>query len=216
MRTPLVRALLLPLVPLLCGSCSSESDELSVKPERIFTGFVANQPEPATPFQVPATAYSPDKMQWAIGDKSLATIEVVDGGGHVTLTAQKAGKTVLRASANGKTKEIPVTITEYAQADLELGNDLYQSNKSSGDPGSAGTPGTVALGCIDCHGARGTATHDPTKIGGFDDDTVLNIIATGKLPDGTTIPVTHKWDLKPEQKKAILARVRSLQPRGWP
>ncbi len=205
--------LLLPIAILL-GSCSSEDEELSVKPERLFTGH-----EASTTFEVPITAYYPQTMQWSIVDKSVATIEILDGGGHVKVTAQKPGKTMLRATANGRTKDIPVTVTEYTIADIELGNDLYQSNKESGgdpDPDATNEKGTVGLGCIDCHGARGTATHDPTKIGGFDDQTVLDVIATGKRPDGSAIPTAHKFSLTPDQQKAILARVRSLQPRGWP
>src|SRR5688572_19765427 len=116
MRTHFLLPLLLPLAAFL-GSCS-EDEDLAVKPDRIFTGIIPNQEEPKTPYQSPATAYTPDKMSWSITDRSIASVEVFDSGGHVLLTALKPGRTTLRASANGKSKDIPVTVTEYSQADF--------------------------------------------------------------------------------------------------
>ena len=110
-------------------------------------------------------------VKWVVADPDLATVETeAPAAGekataklthHALITTKKAGKTTIRATAGGQSFEIPLTITQYAVGARDTGNDLYQEDRSSG-PG--GEPSTKALGCIGCHGAKGTARHSPSEM----------------------------------------------------
>ena len=208
-------------------ACSNDSEPASgavaVHPSALFTGY----DDGSADYKVPATlANVPDSttVKWTVADPNLATVDIEQPGAgeqattrlshHAIVITKKSGKTSLRASAGGKTYEVPLTITQYAVGARELGNDLYQEDRT----GTAmGTPGTKTLGCIGCHGAHGSARHSPSEIGGFDDTAILKTIATGIKPDGTTANNgQHKFVLDTKEQEAILARLRSLEPVEFP
>jgi hypothetical protein len=212
------------------GACSSSSedapalsDAAAVHPAKLFTGFDDGSAE----YKVPASlvgASDSTTVRWTIADTSLATVDTEQPSPgekattrmshHAIVKTKKAGTTTLRATVEGKTFDVPLTITQYAPGARELGNDLYQTNRAS-MPG--GEPGTKALGCIDCHGAHGTARHSPSEIGGFDDAAILKTIATGVKPDGGTANNgNHKFVLDMTEQQGILARLRSLEPVEFP
>jgi hypothetical protein len=213
------------------GACSSStedapalSDNAAIHPAKLFTGFDDGSAE----YKVPASlvgASDATTVRWTIADTNLATVDIEQPSEgqkatallshHAIVKTKKAGTTTLRATVAGKTFDVPLTITQYAPGARELGNDLYQENRSS-MPG-AGEPGTKAFGCIGCHGARGTARHSPSEIGGFDDAAILKTIATGVKPDGGSANNgNHKFVLDMTEQQGILARLRSLEPVDFP
>lgn len=221
-------ALSLSLSLLACGSDSeatpAPAGPVEVRPSTLFSGF----DDGSATYKVPATLAnvgSGTTVKWVIADPDLATVEIETPSAgvkataalshHAIVTTKKAGKTTLKATADGKTYSVPITITQYAVGARDTGNDLYQDDRSSGPGGEAATK---ALGCIGCHGAQGTARHSPSEIGGFDDATILKTIATGERPGGKGLANNgnHKYMLDDKEKEAIMARLRSLEPTEFP
>ena len=211
---------------ILIAACSTDpevSADAALHPGVLFTGF----DDGSADYKVPATLANVGDgttVKWTVADPSLATVETEQPAPgakasaslthHAIVTTKKSGKTKLRATADGKTFEIPLTITQYAPGARDLGNDLYQENRTGMTTGESGTK---ALGCIGCHGARGTARHSPSEIGGFDDDQILKTIATAVKPDGSLANGgVHKFVLEKNEQEAILARLRSLEPVDFP
>lgn len=217
-------ALLFGIVALAVPGCG-EDDEANgvIHPSQLYTGY----DDGSADYKVPASLVNiapGTTVKWSLADSSFGTVATEQPAPgdkpsasythHVIVTTKKSGKTKLRATADGKTYEVPITITQYAPGARELGNDLYQEDRAS-MPG--GTPGTKALGCIGCHGARGTARHSPSEIGGYDDAAILKTIATGIEPDGSKANNgDHKFTLDDKEQEAILARLRSLEPVEFP
>lgn len=221
------------IIGLALAACSSSDDALlagpvAVHPAALFSGY----DDGSATYKVPATlanVAAGTTVKWTVGDPNLATVEIEQPSAgvkataalshHVIVTTKLAGKTTLRASADGKTYEVPLTITQYAPGARELGNDLYQEDRASA-PGAepGGAPGTKALGCIDCHGAHGSARHSPSEIGGFDDAAILKTIATAERPGGKGLANggNHKYVLDVKEQQGILARLRSLEPTEFP
>lgn len=222
------KAVLLGIAGTVLAACSNDSEPAAssaagIHPSALFTGY----DDGSADYKVPASlANIPDgtTVKWTLADSSFGTLETEQPGAgeqpgarlthHVIIITKKAGKTSLRATAAGKNYDVPVTITQYPVGARELGNDLYQEDRT----GTAmGTPGTKTLGCITCHGAHGSARHSPSEIGGFDDAAILKTIATAIKPDGTTANNgAHKFALDPKEQDAILARLRSLEPTEFP
>jgi len=133
----------------------------------------------------------------AAGEKATAS-----DSHHATVLTTKSGKTTLRATAGGKTYDVPLTITQYTRGRRELGNDLYQLNRSA----RARQPWHEALGCIGCHGNQGTARHSPSEVGGFATPRPQGD-RTAVKPDGSLANKgAHKFVLDDTEKPAILAR----------
>jgi hypothetical protein len=210
-------------IGLVFAACSSSTEAtpapagpVALRPAALFTGY----DDGSATYKVPATLANGSKnVKWVVADATLASVETEPGNPiHAIVITKKAGKTTLRATDNGKTYEVPLTITQYTPGARELGNDLYQEDRSSGPGADAGDEPTKALGCIACHGARGSARHSPSEIGGFDDATILKTIATAERPGGKGLANNgnHKYTLNDKEKEGILARLRSLEPVEFP
>jgi hypothetical protein len=207
-----------------CSSNDSSTLGVAIHPAQLYTGY----DDGTADYKVPATLVNVDdnsRVKWTLADQSLGdvTTEPVPDGEkntarythHVIVLAKKSGKTKLRATADGNTYEVPITITQYPVGARDLGNDLYQVDRTGGVVGDPAS--TKSLGCIMCHGAQGTARHDPSRIGGYDDAAILKTIATAVKPDGTTANGgEHKFNLDNTEQTAILARLRSLEPVDYP
>jgi hypothetical protein len=219
---------MLGLALMACGSDEEggqvPAGPVEVRPAGLFSGF----DDGSATYKVPATlanVAAGTTVKWTVADADLATVEIETPSAgvkatpalshHAIVTTKKAGKTTLKATADGKTYSIPLTITQYAVGARDTGNDLYQEDRSSGPGGEASTK---ALGCIGCHGAKGTARHSPSEIGGFDDATILKTIATAERPGGKGLANggNHKYVLDDKEKEAIMARLRSLEPVEFP
>jgi hypothetical protein len=199
----------------LLPSCGSDdtSGGAAIHPSKLFSGFDDN----TNTYEVPAALVGTDTKQvkWSVVDGSIASVapDPTDAR-HAIVTTKAAGKTTLKATAGGSTYSVPLTVTHYAPTAQELGNELYQEDRST--PGSEGTQDVKGLGCIGCHGTGGV-NHSPSKIGGYDDPSILNTVATGVKPDGSIANNgVHKFVLDATQQEAILARLRSLTPTDWP
>jgi len=216
------------IIGLVLGACGDDAEApappAEVRPTKLFSGF----DDGSATYKVPATLANlgdTTTVKWVVADPDLATVETeAPAQGekataklthHALITTKKAGKTTIRATAGGQSFEIPLTITQYAVGARDTGNDLYQEDRSSGPGGEASTK---ALGCIGCHGAKGTARHSPSEIGGFDDAAILKTIATAERPGGKGLANNgnHKYVLDEKEKEAIMARLRSLEPVEFP
>ncbi|MBX3185381.1 MAG: hypothetical protein KF819_00135 [Labilithrix sp.] len=210
---------------LACGDDEGGLDAASIRPAQLFSGF----DDGTTEFKVPATLGGVDaktNVRWSVGNTAIAEVETEQPPAgqassarytqHAIVKTKKAGKTVLRATAGGKTFEVPLTVTQYAPGARDLGNDLYQEDRS-GTPEPGAEPYVKGLGCIACHGIRGGPGHSPSEIGGYDDATILVTIKTAKLPQGGLANRgDHKFSLDAKQEEGILARLRSLEPVTFP
>jgi mono/diheme cytochrome c family protein len=214
-----------------CGSSDDSSGNYSIHPAAVYSGFDG---DPINTFAVPATAIGvPDKttVKWSVLDSDIADVATQDPATlaagepqqkathHVIVTTKKDGTTKLRATIGTTKVDIPLTVRLFSQGAAALGDDLYQIDKpGASDPSQGGSADYVhGLGCIGCHGVKGGPGHSPSEIGGYDDATILKIIATAELPTGGLANNgNHKFQLDDKQQEAILARLRSLAPIDWP
>lgn len=206
-------ALLLSLFAVSCGS-SDDSSGPAIHPAKLYSGY----DDGSTTYQVPAAVIgsSSKSVKWSVVDGSIASVDPdKTNPRYAIVTTKMAGKTTLKATVDGQTFSVPLTVTQYPPGAQELGNELYQIDKSSQSTG--GTPEDVkGLGCIGCHGIGGV-NHSPSKLGGFDDAALLKTIATGVTPTGDMANNgNHKFTLDETQQTAILSRLRSLTPIDWP
>jgi mono/diheme cytochrome c family protein len=207
------------LVLLLAMGCGSSDDGGSagtaIHPAQLFSGY----DDGTTTFEVPAALVGTTSktVKWSVVDGNLATVAPdPEDARHAIVTTKAAGKTTLKASVGGQTYSVPLTITQYPPGAQELGNELYQEDRSAPSDGTGEQQDVKGLGCIACHGTGGV-NHSPSKIGGYDDASILKTIATGVKPDGGLANNgAHKFTLDPTQQQAILARLRSLTPTDWP
>lgn len=177
------------LVALMAFGISCGGDDADPHPGQLFSGFEEGA---GVDFKVPITLSGLESsmtVRWSVADSSMASVATevpLDGKRataanthHAIVTTKKAGKITLKAEADGNTYEIPLTITKYAPGSRQLGNELYQIDRTGSTPEPGSTPSDVkGLGCIGCHGTRGGPGHSPAEIGGFDDAAILRTIAT--------------------------------------
>ncbi len=195
---------------------SCGGDDAAIHPAALFSGY----DDGSTEFKVPATLAGGGTapVSWSI-DSSMGSIATEKGNSrHVIVTTKRSGTTTLKATVDGNTYEAKLTITKYAVGARELGNELYQIDRTGANPDPGSTPSDVkGLGCIGCHGTKGGPGHSPSEIGGYDDAAILKTIATAQLPrGGLANDGQHKFTLDDKQKEGILARLRSLEPNTYP
>jgi mono/diheme cytochrome c family protein len=206
-----MRRLALVLVALAINACSSGApsegenidpnapEAYEIFPSTVYTGF-----DGATRYAAPVVLLGyKQNVTWVADDPSVVTLEIQEDTRLVTLVGAKAGKTTLRATAQGGQKfEIPVVVKGYRKEAREQGENLYQR---------------AGRNCIRCHGRTDGPDHTPTQIQRHDDPILLGTIATGVMPaSDQVIGDFHRFDLNDAEKEAIVAYIRSLTPRGWP
>jgi mono/diheme cytochrome c family protein len=187
---------------------------LSFLPKKSYTGFDGSHS-----FEVPVivhnsssdlTVTADDPSAVEISPAKLAPLgpgAAKSGGKYFMVKAKKAGVHTLTAKSNGDEKQIVLTVSSYEGAQLAAGQARYASAGASGDPP-----------CVQCHG-NGQNDHSPSALSGYSDSTVGKVITSGVLPTGLPITISgqpgHRWTASTDERKAVVAYLRSLQPLGF-
>jgi hypothetical protein len=190
-------------------------------PRVAYTGF-----NPNAEFRVVyvTNILEPD-LEWTLEDPSLATLEPTEPpaieGVDVTklrfalVRTKQAGKTTVSVRSGDTTMKVDLEIRAYTDAELRTGKERYEIG-SGGDP--ARRP------CAGCHAKADGVDHSPLRMAGFDDETILGVVQRATYPPSPrgqsttsafapTGPLSfsgHKWNLRDDERTAILAHLRSL------
>jgi cytochrome c553 len=125
-------------------------------------------------------------------------------------TTKAAGATTISALVDGATFSVPVTITNYTNAQLSAGKTRY-------DAAATGNPATA--GCVGCHGNATTSQdaflkHSSDYLAYVMDAEVLNIMVNAAYPNGMLLNNgAHKFTFADAAaESAIIGYLRSFAP----
>jgi len=180
-------------------------------------------------FKVPAIVNGIRADKWECSDKDAVDIDIdgVDNG--VMLTARKAGKFTLTATAGTRKGSVPLNITAATEDDYTRGEMRYNNaimlNFSGGMIGNIMLQNNVS--CKNCHGSGAmflAVEHTPQQTGGYTDDEIKNIFQNGMKPPGAKFgslpgimnyyPLFHKWAASEEEYQGLVVYLRSLEPKS--
>jgi hypothetical protein len=155
-------------------------------------------------------------------------------------TVKATAKTLAGEQVYG---EATLTISEAKQAEWDAGEARYNNGMmfsfmrpamAAQGEGTCGLPVTIELpttsACGNCHNPMNTISveHTPTQTAGYSNEDLVNIFTTGAKPAGGTFnspflrsaPMPdciysefHTWEMTDEEKKGIVWKLRSIQPR---
>jgi|tagenome__1003787_1003787.scaffolds.fasta_scaffold20860902_2 hypothetical protein len=189
-----------------------------IVPRRMYSAFDGTHS-----FKVPMLALNVFGVKWSISDPSLAHIDAYDDsdtapGSEAMVLARTAGTTTISATAGRQEASSVLTVTAVTPQLWEIGRRRYVEGalirNDVPDPAAA---------CTNCHGAgKNDVEHTPAQIGGFSDEDVIAIFTEGRKPPGVknrVIPFEqwspiHRWAMDDEEKKGVVAYLRSLEPQS--
>jgi len=202
------------------ASPESGLGELLFRPNKVYTGVDGTHT-----FKIPVAVYDSDSdLDVTADDPSGLTIApttltnpvspdgVVDNGKYFMITAKKAGTYTLTAASKGRTVTASVTITDYAAARYQTGDDRYHNGVVTETPDRA---------CANCHQQGLAIDHSPAALATATDQEVGIIISTGVKPGPTVIKIPakpglqHKWTADDPTKDGLITYLRALNPRGF-
>jgi mono/diheme cytochrome c family protein len=167
------------------------------------------------------------EVEWSVADTSIAAIESlgmlevpVGRGGRMIevaaamVTSARPGTTAVVAKLNGQTLEGEILVTSYTAEQTALGKRRYTSPEN---------PGASRVACAGCHQLANGVDHTPSEMASAPDDMLIQVIERGEYPArtirGRERPpyvlegVMHMWNLTADERRAIVAYLRSLPPR---
>ena len=186
------------------------------------------------------TFLAPISTNYVVDDWQSSTPQVVSVSGYSVcgtpsiyepsglLAAEGPGTAQVSARTTGIDMSVEVIVTEYTEADTDLGYERYHTS----DPGNMDR-----VSCASCHEAAGGVDHTPLEMAFHDDAALLAATQDSRYPSictdqlgadcdcstGTCANETpgyellegqHAWDLTDQEEIAIVAYMRSLRPRG--
>lgn len=174
-------------------------------------------------FRVPLTTGLPGNFpRWAITDPSIASIATVPGPvinvgsgaaknfgrNWAMVTALHAGNTTVTLTVPDITATASVVVTSYTPQQYGVGDKRYNNPDNPSGPARAA--------CASCHQKPDGADHSPLVLGASSADTIVQVITTGKFPDGTPlVGVDHQMNLTADEQVGIIAYLRGLPPKGF-
>lgn len=177
--------------------------------------------------------------EWTTDDVRVANVSgypicgtpsISDPSGLVI--AENVGMTRISAHAtdiDGALFELTVDIMveQYTEEEVDLGELRYRTGEGTGD----------RRPCASCHEAANGVDHTPLEMAYHDDEAILLATTDGRYPDfcttmageectcgaegcdgpespGYVLRGEHSWELTDPERRAIVAFMRSLRPRG--
>jgi len=171
-------------------------------------------------YVVPMVFFAPTQPKVTFGDPSAAEVngpvltvsralvpelpEQLDGKIQVVFVkAKKAGQTTVTGVAGSVNETATLKITQYAAADVAVGERRYTQGAPS---------------CESCHATK--SVHNPGLLADLSDETILGIAVEGKAiqrinPETTQVETVqpnggnHKWTVTPAERVGLMAYLRS-------
>ena len=188
---------------------------LTFRPERAFSGFDGTHA-----FTVPVAVYgaaddlvvtATDPSTAEIVPKKLANPSTADGtvddGKYFFVTVKSSQTITLKATSNGGSAEMKVTVTPYSAERWEAGEARYKS-PSGGDPP-----------CTNCHVSGRAVDHSPAALSTVADEALSTAITIGVSTGGFPIKINgapgHSWKVTAAEREGLVTYLRSLEPRGF-
>lgn len=198
---------------------SSALGKLRFMPSEVYSG---NDGEHT--FQIPIAVYdsdadlevtTEDTAALEIKEAKLSKTSAGDSGKYFLITTKKAGTFTLAASSKGKTTTATVTVHSYELDSWKTGETRYKSGGDNGDPA-----------CTRCHAGGAAIDHSPATMASAKDGDLSTIIQSGLKPgpspitgvscDGcSALAKQHRWSVSDEERRGLIAYLRSLAPRGF-
>jgi mono/diheme cytochrome c family protein len=129
-----------------------------------------------------------------------------DNGKYFMVTPKKAGDITLVAKSQGRKVEAVLTVTAYLASEWTAGKTRYEGSGTGGEPA-----------CTQCHAGSAGIDHSPAALASVDDQKVGTVITSGISTAGFPIKEAstgHRWDVTAEERAALVAYLRGLEPRG--
>lgn len=211
-------ALLLALAGCLPGGGGDPGPD-AAPPAYVFPDILHTGHDGTHVFQVPAGTNLEGDVTWEVVDDPLADVAPTTAPASlqgvastwVMVTTAGSGTTRLIAREGDSHGEAMLIIASYAAADVNLGEQRYQTPANPG-------PGREA--CASCHvmagGAATDVDHSPVSMTLYTDDEILSAITTSMYPDGLIIDSgNHVHNLTTDERRGIVPYMRSLPPKGF-
>ncbi len=196
-----------------------ESEDLKdyLLPFAIHTGFTGGSEK----FRVPLETDLTGTLTWTVEDDSVAEVVATEPPAwynewkkeepdldlsFAMLTTKKAGKTVVKVSNGTKEHKSDIEVVAYTSAQVAIGQTRYKEGEGDAN----------RRPCAGCHDQGEGPPHNPAWVAELSDDEVLHSVQVGSYEwNNKTYELNngnHKWNLTDEEKKGILAYLRSIDP----